>query len=180
MSWVWRHPRPQGADGRCVGARSDLPVDPRKAKRLAHRLRAHARRHGLPRAVVTSPLRRAADVGRWLRRLGFAWTVDPALAEIDFGAWDGLPWAAIPPARFDAWLQDFAGFDFEGGEPLHRLLDRAGAWAPPPGCALAVSHGGWMLARRWRQTQTERPPQAADWPAAPGYGEAWPLDYRKP
>ena len=96
MFTIWRHPRPRGAAGRCIGSRIDLPVDPRKAKRLAHRIRAHARRQQLPREVVTSPLRRAADVGRWLKRWGFAWRTDPALREMDFGAWDGKSWRDIP------------------------------------------------------------------------------------
>ncbi|RZL33467.1 MAG: fructose-2,6-bisphosphatase, partial [Rubrivivax sp.] len=90
---IWRHPKPRGAEGRCIGGRTDLAVDPRKAKRLAHRIRANARRHALPREVVTSPLARAADVGRWLKRWGFRWRVDAALAEMDFGAWDGRGWS---------------------------------------------------------------------------------------
>jgi alpha-ribazole phosphatase len=172
---IWRHPKPQGAAGRCIGQRSNLGVDPRKAKRLAHRVRAHARRHGLARQVITSPLARAAAVGRWLRRWGYAWTVDARLAEIDFGAWDGRLWADIDRARFDAWMADFTGFDFEGGEPLQALLQRVAAWAPPPGCALAVGHAGWMVAWRWQQQPATamQVPTARTWPRPPGYGVAW-------
>ncbi|MCE4539271.1 histidine phosphatase family protein [Pelomonas sp. P7] len=162
---VWRHPRPRGAEGRCIGGRTDLPVDPRKAKRLAHRIRAHARRHGLPREVITSPLARAADVGRWLRRWGFRWQVDAALAEMDFGAWDGRPWASLPRAEFDRWMADFRGFGFDGGETLDALLARAAAWQPP--CALAVGHAGWINARRWAGA----PLTPATWPRPPRYGE---------
>ncbi|MFG6461015.1 histidine phosphatase family protein [Roseateles sp. DXS20W] len=165
MFTIWRHPRPRGAEGRCIGGRTDLPVDPRKAKRLAHRIRAHARRHALPREVVTSPLARAADVGRWLKRWGFAWRVDPALAEMDFGRWDGQPWSAIPVHEFDRWMADFCGFDFDGGESLTALLARAAAWQPP--CALAVGHGGWITARHWRGGAA---PTASSWPPPPGYG----------
>jgi alpha-ribazole phosphatase len=167
---IWRHPKPQGAAGRCIGARTDLPVDRRKAKRLAHRIRAHARRHGLPREVVTSPLARAADVGRWLKRWGFCWRVDAALAEIDFGAWDGRRWADIPQAGFDRWMADFAAFDFEGGESLNGLLGRVTAWQPS--CALAVGHGGWINARLWRQQCAGERPAPATWPAPPAYGRA--------
>ena len=53
--WVWRHPKPIDAAGRCIGI-ADLPVDPRKARRLASRIRRTARRHGLPRQVVTSSM----------------------------------------------------------------------------------------------------------------------------
>ncbi len=169
---IWRHPKPIGAQGRCIGSRTDLPTDPRKAKRLAHRIRQLARRQALPRSVVTSPLRRAAAVGRWLRRWGFAWVVDAALAEIDFGQWDGLHWADIPRNRFDAWMNDFSGFDFEGGEPLGQLLARASAWAPPPGCALAVGHAGWIQARRWRDAEPRALPTPRAWGRPLGYGQA--------
>jgi alpha-ribazole phosphatase len=166
MFTIWRHPKPWGAEGRCIGGRTDLPVDPRKAKRLAHRIRAHARRQRLPREVVTSPLQRAADVGRWLKRWGFRWRVDRALAEMDFGRWDGQAWSAIPQVEFDRWMVDFRGFDFDGGEPLNALLARAAAWQPS--CALAVGHGGWINARHWQGGQ----PTPADWPRPPGYGRA--------
>ncbi|MGQ3051959.1 MAG: histidine phosphatase family protein [Roseateles sp.] len=164
---IWRHPKPCGAEGRCIGGGTDLPVDPRKAKRLAHRIRAHARRHGLAREVVTSPLARAADVGRCLRRWGFRWRVDPALAEMDFGGWDGRPWSAIPAAGFDCWMADFVRFDFEGGESLEALLDRAAKWRPT--CALAVGHGGWITARRWPAGVVPTP---ASWPLPLAYGRS--------
>lgn len=167
---IWRHPAPVGAQGRCVGGLTDLPVDPRKAKRLAHRIRVHARRHGLARCVVTSPLRRATDVGRWLRRWGFAWHIDPALAEMNFGRWDGKPWTTITHQEFDRWMNDFTGFDFDGGEPLADLLARAAAWQPP--CALAVGHGGWITARLWVAQQKGQAPLPGTWPAPPGYGRA--------
>ena len=161
---IWRHPKPRGAEGRCIGGRTDLPVDPRRAKRLAHRIRAHARRHGLPREIVTSPLARAAAVGRWLQRWGFHWRVDPALAELDFGGWDGRSWNDIPAGEFDRWMSDFCGFDFDGGESLAALLARAAVWRPP--CALAVGHGGWINARHWTGTA----PTPASWPPPPRYG----------
>lgn len=160
---IWRHPKPRGAEGRCIGARADLPVDPRKAKRLAHRIRTHARLHGLPREVVTSPLSRAADVGRWLQRWGFHWRVDAALAEVDFGRWDGKPWAEITAAEFDRWMADFCGFDFDGGESLNALLARTAAWQPS--CALVVGHGGWINGRLWRGD----PPTPASWPKPLAY-----------
>ena len=167
---AWRHPRPQGAEGRCIGARTDLAVDPRRAKRLAHRIRRVARLHELPRMVATSPLRRCADVGRWLKRWGWQHRIDAALAEVDFGAWDGRAWSSIPVAEIDAWCADLARYVPGGGEPLQVLLKRVGAWQPE-GIACIVTHGGWMLARRWLDEHADRVPTAADWPAAPGYGE---------
>ncbi|MEO3713152.1 histidine phosphatase family protein [Roseateles flavus] len=172
---VWRHPRPEGVKGRCIGARSDVPVHWRRAKRLARRIQAHARRHRLPHEIWTSPLQRCADVGRWLRRWGWTHHTRDDLREMDFGAWDGRAWHDIPKAEVDAWVADFLGFAPEGGESLQALLDRVTACALPAG-ALAVSHGGWMLARRWRHEQPQRQPSADRWPRPPNYGEAWRVD----
>lgn len=165
---VWRHPRPEGVQGRCIGARTDVPVHWRRAKRLARRIQAHARRHRLPHEVWTSPLQRCADVGRWLRRWGWTHHMRADLREMDFGAWDGRFWRDIPKTEVDAWVADFLGFAPAGGESLQALLDRVAACDLPPG-ALVVSHGGWMLARRWRQTRGDEAPSAAQWPAAPRY-----------
>jgi len=185
---AWRHPCPQGFQGRCIG-RTDLPIDRRKAKRLAHRIRQAARRHGWPRVVHTSPLRRCADVGRWLRRWGWRHHVDAALLEMDFGRWDGLPWSAIAHAEVDAWVADFAGHAPGGGESLQVMLDRVTRWprtgmgAPAaedasgvtPAPMLVIAHAGWMLARQWQLTHNAPPANAAEWPRAPSHGQAWTL-----
>jgi alpha-ribazole phosphatase len=171
--WAWRHPRAHGAQGRCIG-RTDLRVDPRRAKRLAHRIRQAARRHGLPREVWTSPLRRCADVGRWLRRWGWAHRVDAALLELDFGTWDGKSWEEIPHPEVDAWCEAFASTRPGGGESLLDMLARASAWSAEAPVAM-VAHGGWMLARHWAASHPAPPAQARDWPAAPAHGQLWRL-----
>jgi alpha-ribazole phosphatase len=172
--WVWRHPRALGAAGRCIG-RTDLPVDPRRAKRLAHRIRAASRRHGLPRTVLTSPLQRCRDVGRWLRSWGWQHRVEPLLAEMDFGAWDGRSWADIPHAEVDAWCQDFLRHAPGGGESLHSFFARVQRWTPPAAGACIVGHAGWMLARRWLDSGDPWPTQAAQWPSPPPHGAQWTL-----
>ena len=174
---VWRHPRPEGAAGRCVGARTDLRVDRRRAKRLARRIQALARRERLPHEVWTSPLARAADVGRWLRRWGWRHHVAPTLRELDFGAWDGRLWTHIGQARVDGWVAGFARHAPGGGESVATLVRRVAACRLPPG-ALVVGHGGWMVARRWLATHAPDEVDAiaaADWPAAPRYGTCWKL-----
>lgn len=166
---AWRHPRAEGAAGRCIG-RTDLAVDPRRAKRLAHRVRQQARRHGLPRAVVTSHLARSRAVGRWLARWGWRHRIDPALAELDFGDWDGRPWADIPRAAVDAWCADFLRHAPGGGEPVARLLQRVRAF--DPGVArCVVTHGGWLSAARWLAEGHAGAPSAATWPPAPVCGQ---------
>lgn len=173
--WVWRHPRPEGAAGRCIGAGTDLDVHWRRAKRLARRIQRLAKRERLPHIVHCSPLRRCADVGRWLEGWGWQLRQDPTLRELEFGTWDGQPWALIDKAAVDAWVHDFATHAPGGGESLLQLLARAQAWSTKEGC-IVISHGGWMLARRWHAEHGDSPPASAlDWPAAPGYGQLWRL-----
>lgn len=174
--WVWRHPRPREVTGRCIG-RTDVPLDRRKAKRLAHRIRQHARRHGLPRVIHTSPLRRCAMVGRVLRAWGWRHHLDPALLEMDFGDWDGQRWADITPAQVDAWCEAFLHHAPGGGESLAALFERVSGWsarwrtqlaAPEP--VLVVGHAGWMLTLTWLSTRSDRPVRADQWPVPPAYG----------
>lgn len=169
--WLWRHPRPAGAAGRCIG-RCDLVPDRRRAKRLAHHIRQAARRHRLPQTVWTSPLRRCADVGRWLARWGWQHQIDASLLELDFGSWDGRCWASIPAAEVAAWEADFARHGPGGGESLDSLARRCRAFVAArqaEGCrpVLVVAHAGWILA-------SAGPPaggwQAGHWPPAPGHG----------
>ena len=167
---VWRHPPARGATGRCIG-RTDLPVDRRRARRLAHRVRATARREGLPRVVHTSPLARAADVGRWLRRWGWRHVIDPRLSELDFGAWDGRAWHEVPREEIDAWAADLAGVAPGGGESQAALCRRVQDFLdevvrPAAQPVLVVGHGGWIVA--WRRGA--EPARADEWPAPPRHG----------
>jgi alpha-ribazole phosphatase len=168
--WAWRHPKPQGAAGRCIG-RTDLPVDPRRAKRLAHRILSMARREQLPREVWTSPLTRGREVGLWLARQGFRHRVDARLAELDFGRWDGLPWSRIAPQEVAQWEADFLHHRPGGSESLAGLMQRVREFlqehAVPGGTLLVVGHAGWMQAAAGLH---EPAPCAATWPRAPGYG----------
>ncbi len=170
--WVWRHPRPRDVEGLCVG-RTDVAVDPRKAKRLASRIRQTARRHGLPRCVATSPSRRAADVGRWLRRWGWRHERHEALSEMDFGRWDGRAWSDIARDEIDAWCADFLRYRPVDGESLDELFDRVAAWRAPAGCVLVVSHGGWMTTRRWLELGEPRPASPDRWLEAPRHATCW-------
>lgn len=175
--WVWRHPRPDQVAGRCIG-HVDVPVDRRKAKRLAHRIRQHARRHGLPRVIHTSPLRRCALVGQVLRSWGWRHRRDPALLEMDFGAWDGRPWASIQQQEVDAWCDDFLHHAPGGGESLAHVFQRVADWCARwraqglgHDAALVVGHAGWMLTLEWLCTRSDLPTRAAQWPAPPSYGQ---------
>jgi alpha-ribazole phosphatase len=179
--WIWRHPKPVAAQGRCIG-RTDLGVDPRKAKRLAHRIRAQARRVGLPaseRVISTSPLRRGAEVGRWLKRWGWRHCIDPRLSECDFGAWDGQRWSEIDPTEITAWTDNFATWRPGGGESMEQLRQRVrevldevlNDWPdnrPDRAAPWIVGHAGWINALR---TLSRPVLQARDWPAPLRYGQ---------
>ncbi len=164
---AWRHPKARGAAGLCIG-QTDLPVDPRKAKRLAHRIRAVARREQVPRVVTVSALRRARDVGRWLARWGWHVQVDARLNEVHFGAWDGLPWSDIAWSEVQAWQDDLLHHAPGGGESLAALAARVQSFltdAAPP-VRLVVTHGGWLNA--WLHVPMDATAVAAtDWPPAP-------------
>jgi alpha-ribazole phosphatase len=166
--YAWRHPRAKGAEGRCIG-RTDLPVDPRRAKRLAHRIRALARRQQLPRIVITSPLQRSRAVGRWLARWGWQHRVDAALAEMDFGAWDGRPWSEISKEAFDAWCDDFLEHAPGAGESVSQLLHRV-LWFEPGAARVVVTHGGWLSATQWWSRHGHGTPTPAGWPKPVSHG----------
>lgn len=174
---VWRHPRPEGVLGRCIG-QTDVPVCRRKARRLAHRIRQWQRRHGGPRVVFTSDLRRCALVGRQLKAWGWRHRIDPALREMFFGDWEGRRWSDIARAEVDAWVADFLHHAPGGGESLSQVLARAAAWRPEIDGACVVAHAGWMQACAWLALPADaRPPLRAElWPRAPAYGAltVWP------
>jgi len=169
---VWRHPKPRGVAGRCIG-HTDVPVDRRKAKRLAHRIRRAARREGHARTVWTSPLARGADVGRWLARWGWAHHVDPRLSELDFGTWDGRTWDEIGAAKVDAWCEAFASHAPGGGESLTALMTRCVAFIRAYPEAWVVGHAGWIQAADLVLRGLPPPATAAEWPAPVGYGRIW-------
>ena len=158
---AWRHPRARGATGRCIG-KTDLPVDPRKAKRLAHRIRAVVRREELPRLVTVSALRRARDVGRWLARWGWRVHVDARLNELDFGAWDGLLCGAIAWSDVQAWQDDLLNHAPGGGESLAALAARVRSFLAEPAPAVRLSSrtaAGSTPGCMWRPVQRPWPPR---------------------
>jgi alpha-ribazole phosphatase len=176
--YCWRHPRAKGAAGRCIG-HTDLAVDPRKAKRLAHRIRQHARRHQLQFEVTVSPLRRSHDVGRWLQRWGWQVRVDARVAEMNFGDWDGKAWTDIAWAEVQTWQDDFLHHAPGGGESLWQLAQRVqavvnerltqAALSAVPMHGQFVTHGGWINALLHVPPQAQQF-EAASWPAPPKHG----------
>lgn len=146
-----------------------MPVDPRRAKRLAHRVRALARSEGVAREVWTSPQQRCHSVGEWLRRWGFVHRVDADLRELDFGTWDGRRWSDIDAAEVAAWEADFVHHAPGGGESLWSLMQRVQRFLDRSDAArLVIGHAGWINALYC--LHKEITPCAKEWPAPLPYG----------
>lgn len=130
-----RHPRPLIDAGLCYGR---LDVAAENDPQLTASLRA-ALPPGLP--VWTSPLRRCRELAETLHP---APLVDERLAELDFGAWEGQTWDAIPRHELDAWAADVAGYAPPGGESPRALQARALAFVASLAVdeAVVVTHAG--------------------------------------
>jgi alpha-ribazole phosphatase len=166
--WLVRHAELLAVPGLCYGA-SDLPADPAATQAAAQRLAEQ-----LPAGVAlrTSPLQRCELLAKTLQALRPDLTLrtDQRLREMDFGRWEGLPWADIPRADFDAWLADFADARPAGdGEPVRALMARvAAAWDAHRArgeAAAWVTHAGVMRAVLLLARGVRLPARAADWPA---------------
>jgi alpha-ribazole phosphatase len=120
-----RHPPLAIAPGICYGRRDLDVADLASVAPIVRQVR------GLRAPVWTSPLRRCRIVADAIG----ANRVDARLIEMDFGAWDGLAWDAIPRAALDAWAADPLGA---------ALAARVAAFreALPGGDHVVVSHGG--------------------------------------
>ena len=143
-----RHTRPAVPDGICYGV-TDVDVAPTfedEADRIVAALPAAER-------LSTSPLGRCR---RLAERIGMARglvpVVDDRLREMDFGAWEGVPWDSIPRAELDAWADDFFHARPHGGESVYRLRERAGCaideYRSSGFSLIVVTHAGIIRAAR--------------------------------
>lgn len=131
--------------------------------------------------ISCSPLQRCSALAQEIAAIRPdlpAAIVDPRLAEMDFGAWEGRPWADIERAAFDAWMKDFADGRVGGdGESTRQFMARVGAawddWRASGCDALWVTHAGVMRAVLLLQAGVRCPVDAAGWPQrAIAFGEA--------
>ena len=143
-----RHTRPAVAEGVCYG-RTDVGLAPSfedEAARVVAALPAAGR-------LVTSPLGRCR---RLAERIGDARdlvpVVDERLREMDFGAWEGVPWESISRVELDAWAEDFLHAHPHGGESVHMLRSRVGSaiddYRRSGLSHVAVTHAGIIRAAR--------------------------------
>jgi alpha-ribazole phosphatase len=148
--YLVRHTRVDVASGLCYG-RTEVPVA------ASFEDEADALRALLPPSldvVWTSPALRCR---RLAQRLDTATArCDGRLAELDFGAWEGLRWGAIDARLSRAWTRDFLAVAAPGGECGNDLLRRVDEWrsealSEPAAAVAVVSHGGPIRALlcRW-------------------------------
>lgn len=167
--WLLRHAPVEAPAGLCYG-RTDLACAAEATQAVAAQIAPL-----LPAdiAIHSSPLQRCATLARAIadERPALARaTVDPRLAEMDFGAWEGRPWDRIARADFDAWLGDFADARAgTHGESTRRFMSRVGeawdAWQASGRDALWVTHAGVMRAVTLLERGVRCPARADDWPS---------------
>ncbi|RZI95648.1 MAG: phosphoglycerate kinase [Variovorax sp.] len=173
--WLLRHALTEAAPGLCYG-RTDVGVPPEATLAAAEGVLQRIP-HGT--AVFTSPLRRCAELAHAIASLrqDLPPETDVRIAEMDFGAWEGQLWSAIPRTAFDAWTADFAdGRPGGDGESTRRFMQRVGSafddWRASGRDALWVTHAGVMRAVHLLHGGARHVDGADQWPAHPiGYGE---------
>jgi alpha-ribazole phosphatase len=124
--WLARHAQPLIGAGICYGAldvAADAALTTAAAKSLAATLPANT-------LCRVSPLRRCQQLGAALALIRpdlvikSSTCTDARLAEMDFGHFEGQPWANIPQAAVDAWTADFGNHRFGGKESANEVLQR--------------------------------------------------------
>ena len=102
--------------------RSDPPLTTRGVRQAAALARVLARRP--VSRLLTSPLTRAVQTAEAIgEATGTSPVVEPRLAELDYGDWDGRPLADLPADVAARWRAD-PTFAPPGGESLVELRDR--------------------------------------------------------
>ncbi|MEO7641738.1 MAG: histidine phosphatase family protein [Ramlibacter sp.] len=163
--WLARHARPRVGEGICYGA-SDLPAETGATQAAAHAL-AQAIPHGIP--VRASPLQRCAGLAAALFALrpDLPWQADARLAEMDFGCWEGRPWAEVGEQEFARWNADFLDYSFGGRESVRTFMARVeaarGDSARSGPQALWITHAG-VIRAVGLLAQGVLPLQAGAWP----------------
>lgn len=164
-----RHPKPVIAPGICYG-RLDVVAEAPAASLPALQAVLPV---GLP--LWTSPLQRCLSLARLLHSSP---RIDPRLAEMDFGQWEGVSWDAIERRQLDAWAADVAGYTPPGGESAAAVLARVKAFVADLTVdeAILVTHAG--VIRLLLADQQGLPPERWCEPNFP-YGSHTVCDFRR-
>lgn len=175
MIWLVRHAQPLVDAGVCYGA-LDLAADPEATQAAARALAA-----SLPQGVllISSPLQRCERLTQVLcgLRPDLSYKMDDRLREMNFGQWEGVPWAEIPATALTAWTtHDFWQHRFGGAESVAEVMARvASLWdevAQTDEPRVWITHAGVIRAATLIAQGVRTLSDASLWPAqAPAYGE---------
>ena len=184
--WLVRHAQPLIDPGICYGqldVAADLVATQACAKELAEEL-AKVLAQDLPNApssnptIRVSPLQRCELLAPVLIQLqpNLTYKIDPRLQEMNFGQWEGKPWADIPKAELDAWTDDFADYPAgQTGESVTQFMTRVAAAFDELDAAqntLWITHAGVIRAATLLAQGIRHITRADQWPiAAPAYGQ---------
>jgi alpha-ribazole phosphatase len=129
--YLIRHLEPHGARGICYG-RQDLACDARTVAVAAAAIRARLPEQVLCESpVFASPLSRCRALAQELAAPR-APRIAEELIELDFGAWEGTRWDALPRGELDAWARDVWHYRPGDGESAAMVEERWRVWAPIP------------------------------------------------
>jgi alpha-ribazole phosphatase len=140
-----RHAQPLIGAGICYGAldvAADAALTTTAAQSLAKTLPANT-------LCRVSPLQRCQQLAAALALLrpdlsiNSSTCTDSRLVEMDFGYFEGQPWATIPKAAVDAWTADFGNHRFGGKESANEVLQRVKT-ALDEYAALGADHVLWI------------------------------------
>jgi alpha-ribazole phosphatase len=172
--WLVRHAQPLVEAGMCYG-QLDLAADPAATLSCATGL-ANALPDGIQ--ITCSTLQRCEQLAQVLigLRPDLAHKSDDRLQEMNFGQWEGQPWAAIPRYELDHWTDHFASCPAgQSGESVSMFMQRvASAFdAITPGVpTLWITHAGVIRAAGLIAAGTRCVTRADQWPlSAPAYGQ---------
>jgi alpha-ribazole phosphatase len=147
--WIARH-APAIDTAICYG-RTDIAVQI-APERAAESLLASYRGE-TPLRIWSSPASRCRLVAEHLAaRLRLPLTVDDALAELHFGAWEGRTWTMIQTeerAAYEAWMNDWQGVAPPAGERPADIEARVRRWllgVPSDGVHWVIGHSGIVRA----------------------------------
>jgi alpha-ribazole phosphatase len=178
--YLIRHARPHRVESICYGRR-DVAVEASETK-----CAARAARQQIPEGIIesapfySSPLERCAMLAREIAD-GRSVTLTPALLELDFGAWQGRCWDAIPRAELDAWAADLWRYAPGRGESAEAAAVRWRSWVDslhrqPSEAVIAVTHAG--LIRVAHAVASACDPTLLTMEV--GYGSVYPIDVPTP
>ncbi len=168
-----RHARPLIENGVCYGA-LDVPADTHATRQAAAAL-AQKLPHNA--TIFHSTLQRCEQLAHALQALrpDLLCKPDARLREMDFGAWEGKHWDAIPRTELEAWTDSFFTYRCGGGENVESFMARvAQAWDAIEEPCIWVTHAGVIRAVLLLSQGKRHIQRADEWPRdAVGFGEAY-------